>query len=258
MKLLTALYLLCCSLACFAQLEGPAWLGQQYVASASSTFDPSTVFQAYWKPSAATYTTNAGTTTLNDLGAGGYHLTNTTAANLPTRVEAGFDGQDYLNFDGDTDYLRQIALTNSQPDELWAVLAFTGVESGANVLFDSSFAVDVQSVLQNSTSWQMAAGSTVSLSASVSSVTNRWLLHRWRFDGASSFAQTNSVSILSGNANTKPRDGLNVGCAYGLNFQGPMQLAWLGVVNSNLTAGTSSSNLAYLYFKSNWPSLNLP
>lgn len=256
MKLITASFL-CSATVCFAQLEGPAWLGQQYVASASSTFDPSTVFQAYWKPSAANYTTNAGTTTLNDLGAGGYHLTNTTAANLPTRVEAGFDGQDYLNFDGTSDSLIQIGLTNAQPDELWAVLAFTGNESGVNTLFDSTVVANSQSALQNGTSWQMTAGSTVSLTASVRSVTNLWLLHRWRFDGASSFAQTNSVNILSGNANTNPRDGLRVGAGNG-GFQAPMQLAWIGVVNSNLAAGSASSNLAYLYFKSNWPSLNLP
>lgn len=258
MKLLTALYLLCCSLSCLAQLEGPAWLGQQYVASSGSTFDPSTVFQAYWKPSAATYTTNAGISSLADIGIGGYNLTNTVETRFPTRVEAGLDGQDYLSFDGASDILRQIALTNSQPNELWAVLAFTGTESGINVLFDSCFATDTQSGVQNGAAWQMAAGTTLSLSASVGSVTNRWLLHRWRFDGASSFAQTNSINILSGNANTRPRDGLTLGGDFSGGFQCPMQLAWLGVVNSNLIAGSSSSNLAYLYFKSNWPSLNLP
>lgn len=250
-------------IACAASAQ-PGWspndLAQLQPAAASSgaTFDPGTVYQAYWKPSAGNYTTNSGTTTLADLGGGGYHLTNTTAANVPTRVEAGFDGQDYLNFDGTTDYLRQIALTNSQPFQIWSVLSFNGSETSTRLLFDSTTSTKPATAYQYTTSWYMSAGSAIAVSGVIPQLTNRWLLYQWQFDGASCKSFTNGVLLLSGNAGANARDGLTLGMSRALTLPTSMHVAWFGVVSSNLTAGSASSNLSYLYFKSNWPSLNLP
>lgn len=256
MKLLIASFL-CCATVAFAQLEGPAWLGQQYVVSSGSVFDPSTVFQAYWKPSADNYTTNAGTTTLTDLGAGSYHLTNTTAANLPTRVEAGFDGQDYLDFDGSSDYLRQVAMTNSQPNEVWAVLRLRADAAGVNVLFSSTTSTEDQNATQNTTSLQMNAGSSLSLAFSSQTVTNRWLLWHWVFNGASSSIRTNDGVVISGNAGNNQSSGITIGAGTGGTFNAPINVAWIGTISSNLPTG-ATSNLVWGYFKTNFPTLNLP
>lgn len=86
MKLLTALYLLGCSLSCFAQLEGPAWLGQQTTAGSLSP-----VPDIYWNK----FPDGSGTT-----------ATATVGPNITTDADwvTGKSGSGYaLDFNGTSD-----------------------------------------------------------------------------------------------------------------------------------------------------------
>lgn len=226
-------------------------------AESAASFDPGSVFIAYWKPSAATYTTNAGLTTLTDMGpTGSYPLTNTTAAGLPTRIAAGFDSQDYLSFDGASDYLRQVSLTNAQPWQLWAVWCYVGTTVGAETYFDGTTAST--SFLMNNPNLRMSAGANLDLANnSVIALTNRWILYQWTLDSTSSGWRTNGVEMKAGNAGSNERSGLTVGATAALGFNGPSYVAFMGIISSNLPTG-SVSNALWNYFDTNWPSLGLP
>lgn len=228
-----------------------SWNG---VDNTSASFDPGSVFMAYWKPSAADYTTNAGLTTLTDLNSGAYPLTNTTAAGLPTRIAAGIDSQDYLSFDGASDYLRTVLLTNAQPWQLWTVLAYLG-GTGAEAWFDGTTA---SSSIWINGNLRVSAGANLdAASGSTATITNRWLLYQFTLNSTSSSAKTNGVNISSGNAGSNARDGFIIGALAGLNFNGPIQVAFVGVISSNLPTG-SISNALWNYFDTNWPTLGLP
>jgi hypothetical protein len=141
-----------------------------------------------------------------DKSGGGYHVTQSTANNRPTRTTGQQNSLDVVRFDGTNDRLINSSISVSQPMTRFVVVKFDN--SSGQVAIESYnnttcfFGLD-----SSATQLVVSAGNTNNTGTSAANT----LLHIHVFNGASSSWQLNGGSSSSINAGANSLSGLSIG-----------------------------------------------
>lgn len=138
--------------------------------------------------------TNSGSARLPDRWTNGWHLTQATAANQPSRTNS-VNGHSAVYLNGGT-FLRSIVFSNIQPHELFVVCQLTNISSTYRI-YDSTNTSSRQNLYVSSQNFNLFSGGGVVADGGV--ITNRYIILDCSWNGSSTVLFVNQSS--SGNIN---------------------------------------------------------
>jgi hypothetical protein len=143
-----------------------------------------------------------------DKSGSGEHATQATTGNKPILKTGIQNGKNVIRFDGTDDNLINVALSVSQPDTIFLVVS---IETGDiyEIVLDSSGPPNRQYMGKTAVGGAYYMGADTEVFATA--ITAGCKIIRFVFNGASSAAFANAVSVVTGNAGTQSLAGLTVG-----------------------------------------------
>ncbi len=200
-----------------------------------------------WYDANTSYVTNTSVPTWTDLWTNHWDLTNRIAnSTWPTMLAVTPNGSNALCFsDAGATTLNSVNYTSSQPHEVCMALSITNVTgNGPQFMMDGGISGSFRNIGYypgGASQFELSAGGLVD---SAGSITNKWFVINFVFNGASSKIYTNNVAGPTVDAGSGTASGLTIGSRYSdeTNLKGA--IAEIASYSAVLTT-TQRSNLFY-------------